>query len=226
MVNNTHMNHNRVLAGKKQIPKLTDKEKKIARDMYARMFRALAYKNLLKGSTLGQAWYDAMKQMESFVNGKDEYNPAAKELHAIWSGHKKTIEREVMTHPMRDMVIKVPEKDRPMLEKRVSMELASGQGGLNKIVEKYKPIAEQTRAEIKKLEDEKAKLNAAQQEKAKQEQPENTPAVNEPTKVESKTPEKVNKFADATKKLDAMAMEQMKIQLMLALQRQNQRRAA
>ncbi len=227
MLDQMNMNNHRMIAGMENMPKLSDQEQQAAVEAYLKMFRALTYQNLLNGKTLGAAWHDATRQMESFINSKDKFNPAAKQIADILATHKKDIAKMTMTHKNKDKVIKVTPQQREKLQSRISAELRDGQSGLNKIITKYQPYADKARTQTAKLEAEKSKqasVAAATKQKsgvnAKQ-----GAAANAKNGAAVNDTKKTTKFADATKQLDAMAMEQMKLKLFMQLQ-QNERQYA
>ncbi len=202
MMNTIDTNHAKMIAGNATAPKLKDAEIRAMEKSYVQMFSALTYQNMLSKQPLGQAWYSALKQMESFVATKDKFNPAAAEMHKIFTQHKKHISKLAMTHKNKDRVINPTPQQRAQMQSRISADVNAGKDAMNKIITTYKPFADQARSAMEKL--------AA--EKAKQKMPGTTPR---PT---------VKTFQDAKKQINTVTMQQMQLHLLM-LQRQRQRTA-
>lgn len=118
---------------------------------YGSMFFALTRAHLLQGKTLGKAWHDAIKQMESFIQTKDAMNPIVQKLQGLVKRHRKKLAKKMMTPPNRNKVIRITPELRAKILAKNSERMRFGQNGLNQIIAKYQPVAVQRRAELARL---------------------------------------------------------------------------
>ncbi len=204
MINQTNATQTRNITAQAPQKKLSPAEIKEITRAYTQMFVALTYTNLMRGQTLGQSWYSAMKQMESFIGTKDKFNAAATQIKSVLDEHRKKLSRQMMTHPNRDKKAVIAPQHREKIQAQINKNMQAGMGALNKIVGKYQPLADKMRAEIAKLDAEKAKLGL-------KDKPAQTATANQ--------------FANAQQKITATAMQKMQLQLFLQMQKQHQHTA-
>ncbi len=88
-------------------PTLTPEQKRIIRVQMLHLFFGLAMTAWLNGKTLGAAWHDAIRQMESFLASKSTRNPAVQYMRDAFASYRAYIARQTMTHPNRDLTINV-----------------------------------------------------------------------------------------------------------------------
>lgn len=93
---------------KSQEKQLAVADKKKLSDAYIKLFIGLSFSNWLRGQTLGQAWYNALEQLKSYIATKDKNNPAAMYLNQVYAAHSTKWKQVVMTNPNKDAKIECP----------------------------------------------------------------------------------------------------------------------
>lgn len=76
---------------------LSPEDKKAIEKGLGDLFFGLAWTNWLNGATLGIAWQKALEQVDSFVAGKNQNNPATKYLREVAAANKARMSRIIMT---------------------------------------------------------------------------------------------------------------------------------
>lgn len=180
-----------------KIPDLKGNDAQEITGAYSDMFSALTYMYLLQGNTLGQSWYNAIKQMESFIRSKDKFNAVTNHLTQILNTHRKDLSKQMMTDENRDKIIMVTPEKREQMKVELNEKLKSAMEKINRQVEKYREQAEELKKEIAKEAEKRAHkladdIEKAKKEKAKAKKKENAqniqkPAVNEPISEKNDT---------------------------------------
>ncbi len=159
MMNNIDTAHVRQIAGLDALPKLTDKERATIADAYQKLFTAFTYANLIQKKPLGQSWYNANRQVESYIATQSKYNPAMIEMCELIACHRKDLSKTMMTHRDKDCVMNVAPAQVPQIQKQIADTVKTAMASIGDIVKKYQNVAEKLRAEQEKLSAARQELN-------------------------------------------------------------------
>lgn len=117
---------------------LTQKEKEQITKAYSDLVLGIiSTKWAQKGKTLGQAWYDALNEMEVFMKNKDASNPANLYLKQLFSSHKVKWQQLMMTDKNKDEILDCSTEELAILSKYGQQEIAKNKALLNGIISKH-----------------------------------------------------------------------------------------
>lgn len=88
----------------KDIPLSQEQKDKLAKS-YFKMYFGLSCLNWTQNKKLGAAWQSSIDQMKTFIDSKDEKQPATKFLKMVHEEHKTNWPKHIMTHPQRDAML-------------------------------------------------------------------------------------------------------------------------
>lgn len=88
----------------KDIPLNQEQKDKLAKS-YFKMYFGLSCLNWTQNKKLGTAWQSSIEQMKTFIDSKDEKQPATKFLKLVHEEHKTNWPKHIMTHPQRDAML-------------------------------------------------------------------------------------------------------------------------
>ncbi len=130
------------------MPKLSgDAAKQVSR-AYSDMFTALTYTHLLQGKSLGQSWFNAIGQIDSFIKTKDKYNSVTNHMQRILNAHRRDMAQKMMTDPNRDKIISVTPEQRAEMTQVAHQKMQYAMQTINKLIEKYREQAEKLKAKL------------------------------------------------------------------------------
>lgn len=110
---------------------------------YFQMYFGLSMTNWLAGGKLGAAWHKAIRQMDTFIAGKNANNPATMYLRQIHAAHRARWAQVTMTNPNRDTEIKCPPENKKEWQALANKEVGAGMNGINVNIDKFKPQTSQ-----------------------------------------------------------------------------------
>ncbi len=145
------------------MPALTEQEAKQVYKAYSDMFTALTYTNLLQKKSLGQSWFNANQQIQSFIQTKNKYNSVTAYMDKILNNHRKDLAKQMMTHPNRDKVIQVTPQQREKMTTQLNEAMKSAMQTINTLIEKYREKADKLKAQIEAQEKARQEKMLAQQ---------------------------------------------------------------
>ena len=88
----------------KDTPLNQEQKDKLAKS-YFKMYFGLSCLNWTQNKKLGAAWQSSIEQMKTFIDSKDEKQPATKFLKMVHEEHKTNWPKHIMTHPQRDAML-------------------------------------------------------------------------------------------------------------------------
>ena len=120
-----------------QEKQLSAADKKKLSDNYFKLFFNLSYTNWLRGRSLGEAWYIAIKQMQQFIENKNGNNQASLYLRQIFASHKAKWSQVMMTSQHRDDILELTPEQKQNWNQRVAQNTTSALNILNDIIKTY-----------------------------------------------------------------------------------------
>ena len=132
-----------------QLPELTGAEKKKLADAYSDLFFGLAGANWARGNaTLGEAWYQALKQIDGMIGAKNKNNPAAMYLNQIHVAHRAKWSQTIMTHPQKDKHMEMSPESKQKWSSTCAKNIGAAMAVINFIITRYqaRDNAQQTQA--------------------------------------------------------------------------------
>lgn len=130
------------------MPELKDDEAKQVAQAYSDMFTALTYTNLLQGKSLGQSWFNAIGQIDSFIKTKDKYNSVTNHMQRMLNKHRKDLAKKMMTDPNRDKIINVSDQQRQQMTEKAKEMMQSAMKTVDALIEKYRQRAEKLKEKL------------------------------------------------------------------------------
>lgn len=124
-----------------KLPELSPEEKKQLSGAYFELFFALTASNWAnKGKTLGQAWYTALQQIESWIKAQNGLNPTTLYLKQLFASHKVKWQQVMMNSKNKDQVLECSLEELAAWKSKAAKDTSKNLEILNSIMKKYKEV--------------------------------------------------------------------------------------